>query len=301
MRSLRGSILSASLVAIGLSLTAVVASPGATAGPKWIVFSAHPDGATSSQLFRVRETGVGLAQITRGSLPAVSPAFSHSGTRIAFSRLGSGIFTANVDGTGLKRLTSNGRDSYPAWSRDGNRIAFLRLHGNQWRVFTMSVSGREQRRLPQAPPAGRPTWTSDSKAIFIPAAGDLVKIDVQTGRVLKYYGMTLDIQTAQTATVSPDARTLAYVGPRLSTGPPDCGEGRCPQFGLYVASIPAPHRPRRIVNDTGAAGWSPDGRTRVFVAKGALTWRPGSSGAARTIPTGAHVADGDAPPAWQPR
>ena len=126
-------------------------------------------------------------------------------------------------------------------------------------------------------------------------------MDSQTGRIQKYYGLTLDIQTTQTATVSPDARSVAYLGPRPSTGPEDCGEGRCPQYALYLASVPAPHRPRRLVNDTGAAGWSPDGKTLVYVHLDALTLRTVASGATRTIDTGPHVAVGDSPPAWQPR
>lgn len=291
----------ATVVAAAVALTTAVVAASASPGSRWIVFSAHPDGAVVPQLFRVHADGAGLEQITTGNGPAVSPGFSHAGTRLVFSRLGSGIFSANVDGTGLRRLTSNARDSYPAWSPDGTRIAFLRLHGTDWRLFTMAASGQGQKRLVQAPPAGRPTWTADGKAIFIPAGGDLVKVDAQSGRVIKYFGMTLDVQTAQTASVSPDARTLVYVGPRISTGPPDCGDGRCPQFGLYLARIPAPHRPRRIVNDTGAAGWSPDGKTLVYVSKGALTLRVVASGVETTIATGANSADGDAPPAWQPR
>jgi Tol biopolymer transport system component len=298
--SRRRWILTASVFAFAAGLTAVAVS-GASTGPRWIVFSAHPDGAGASQLFRVETTGTGLTQITTGGLPATAPSFSRDGTQIAFSRLGSGIFSVNVGKTGLRRLTSNGRDSYPAWSPDGKRIAFLRLYRTDWRLYTMFASGRGQQRLAQAPPAGRPSWTADGKAIFIPAAGDLVKVDAQDGHVLKYYGVALDIQTGQTATVSPDARRLAYVGPRISTGPPDCGEGRCPQFGLYLAGIPAPHRPRRIVNDTGAAGWSPDGKTLVYVSKGTLTLRAIASGAETRIATGSHTADGDAPPAWQPR
>ena len=195
-----------------------------------------------------------------------------------FARLGSGIFRMNLDGTGLRRLTSGARDIYPVWSPDGKRIAFLRASRNEWRLYVMSPTGAGQRRLPQAPPAGRPNWTANSKSILIPSAADLVRVDSQTGKIQKYYGLTLDIQTTQTATVSPDGLMVAYLGPRLSTGPEDCGEGPCPQFALYMARVPAPHRPRRIVNDTGAAGWSPDGKTLVYVHLDALTLRTVASG-----------------------
>jgi Tol biopolymer transport system component len=165
----------------------------------------------------------------------------------------------------------------------------------------MSASGTKLRRLPQAPPAGRPTWAVGNRAILIPAAGDLYRVDARTGKILKYYGLTLDIQTAQTATLSPSHRTLAYVGPRVSTGPEDCGEGPCPQYGLYLANVSKPHRPRRIVNDTGPADWSPDGRTLVFVSRGVLTLWVVASKQRTDIATAPHVPTGDAPPAWQPR
>jgi Tol biopolymer transport system component len=300
MASTRSRVLAAALAGVAVALVAAAATRGAT-GPRWIVFSADPGGTGVSQLFRVQTTGAGVQQITTGGLPAVSPSFSPSGTRIAFTRLGSGLFAVNLDGKGLKRLTSNGRDSYPAWSPDGKRIAFVRIVGIQWRLFTMSADGRDQRRLPQAPPSGRPTWTGDSKSILVPSAGDLVRVDANTGHIQKYYGLTLDVQTGQTASVSPNGRLIASVGPRLATGPPDCGEARCPQFGLYLANVAAPHRMRRIVNDTGAAGWSPDSTRLVYVAKGVLKVRVVASGVETEIDTGTHVAAADAPPAWQPR
>ena len=83
---------------------------------------------------------------------------------------------------------------------------------------------------------------------------------------------------------------VAYLGPRLSTGPEDCGEGPCPQYALYLARMPAPHRPRRIVNDAGPAGWSPDGKTLAYVHLNALTLRTVATGATRTIETGPHIA-----------
>jgi Tol biopolymer transport system component len=294
----RSSILA---VFVALGVAGTQAAAGGSATGRWIVFSAHPDGTGSAQLFRIQATGEGIQQITKGRLAATAPDFSPNGNRIAFVRLGSGIFTVKPDGSGLHRITSGPRDTYPVWSQDGKRIAFVRPYKGQWRLHVMSASGAKLLRLPQAPPAGRPTWTANGKAILIPAAGDLVRVDSRSGKALKYYGLALDIQTTQTATLSPNRRTIAYVGPRISTGPNDCGEGPCPQYGLYLANVPKPHRPRRIVNDTGPAGWSPDGKSLVFVSRGALNLWVVASGQKTAISTGQHVATGDASPAWQPR
>ena len=298
----RASIVAASVCAVALAVVAAQAAPSAPSPVRWIVFAAHPNGATGMvQLMRVQTNGEGLRQLTTGSKPATEPAFSPDGKRIVFARLGSGIFRMNLDGTGLRRVTSGLRDIYPVWSRDGKRIAFLRPFKAEWRLYVVAPSGTGERRLPQAPPAGRPSWTPNGKSILIPSAADLIQVDSVTGKIQKYLGLTLDIQTTQSATVSPDGRSVAYVGPRPSTGPEDCGEGRCPHYALYLARVPAPHRPRRLVNDTGPAGWSPDGRTLVYVHLGALTLRTVASGATTTISTGPHIATGDSPPAWQPR
>jgi Tol biopolymer transport system component len=304
MLSSRRPFLNAALAALVLVLALAVgqAARGASPPARWIVFSAHPNADTGPiQLMRVRTNGTGLAQITTGSKPATEPAFSPDGKRLAFARLGSGIFRMSLDGTGLRRVTSGPRDIYPVWSPDGRRIAFLRPFRAEWRLYVVAPDGSGLRRLPQAPPAGRPSWTPNGKSIIIPSAADLVRVDSRTGGIQQYYGLTLDIQTTQTATVSPDGVSVAYLGPRPSTGPEDCGEGRCPQYALYLARVPAPHRPRRLVNDTGAAGWSPDGKTLVYVHLGVLTLRTVASGATRTIATKPHVPVGDSPPAWQPR
>ena len=298
--SRRRPILVAAL-AVLLLLVAGRAATGATAPVRWIVFAAHPNGTGTTQLFRMQTNGQGLKQITTGRLPASAPSFSPDGKRIAFVRLGAGIYVANLDGTGLRRLTRNARDSFPVYSPNGKSIAFIRPVKTDWRVHVMSSSGKNVRLLRLAPPAGRPSWTRDGRSMFVPAGGDLVRIDARTGRSQKYYGIALDLQVGQTATVSPNAQKVAYVGPRVSTGPEDCGEGPCPQFGLYMANLPVPHRARRIVNDTGPAGWAPDSSTIVFVSRGALTFRPVATGKRTLVPTGEHVATGDAPPAWQPR
>jgi dipeptidyl aminopeptidase/acylaminoacyl peptidase len=138
-----------------LALAATQAASSASAPPRWIVFSAQPDGTALAQLFRVQTTGDGLQQITTGSKSATDPAFSPDGTRIVFSRLGSGIFRVNLDGTGLRRLTSGARDTYPVWSPDSKRIAFIRPYRTQWRVHVLSASGGAAAAASGAPAGGR--------------------------------------------------------------------------------------------------------------------------------------------------
>jgi Tol biopolymer transport system component len=296
MRAIHGAV----VLVFVLAAAAAHAASGASTASRFIVFSAVPNGLGPAQLFRVETTGAGLEQITTGSKPASEPAFTANGTQIVFARLGSGIFRVNVDGTGLQRLTSGVRDNYPVMSPNGKLIAFIRVHRSQWRVYVMSAAGGAQRRLPQAPPAGRPSWTANGKSILIPAGGSLAKIDPVTGGVQKYFGVTLDPSTSQTATVAPDAGTLAFVGRRVIKGPPTCGESQCPAFALYLAGVSGAHK-RLVANDTGPAGWSPDGKTLVFVSRGALTLQVVAGGARTMIASGPHVAAGDAPPAWQPR
>ena len=292
----RRLILLGALVALGV--VAAHAAAGVSSPSRWIVFSALPKGLVPAQLFRVQTTGAGLEQITTGTKIATQPAFSPDGKRVVFARLGSGIFVVNLDGSGLHRLTGAARDQFPVWSPDGKHIAFLRLYKNAWRLYLMSPSGRAQRRLALVPPAGRPSWTADSKSIFIPVQGALEKVEARTGRAQKRILVAIDLGTSSAATVSPNSRRVAFVGPRpFSAG---CGDLCEAVFALYVADLPGGQR-RRVANDTGPAGWSPDGKSLVFVHRGGLALRPVAGGTGTTITTGTNVAAGDAPPAWQPR
>jgi len=280
-----------------LAVACVQGARGASAPTRWIVFSALPNGVAPAQLFRIQTTGAGLQQITKGKFTATAPAFAPDGKRIVFVRLGSGIFVANVDGSGVHKITSGKRDLFPVWSPNGKRIAFIRLVKDQFRLFVMTPAGKRLQRLAKAPPSGRPSWTANSKAIFIPAQGALERLDARTGSEQRHVDMREDV--TQTATVSPNSTTVAFVGPRPST--PDCGEVSCLVFALYLADV-AHGKVRRFVTDTGPAGWSPDSKTLVFVRRGALNLWPLSAKAAQaTLATGSHVAAADAPPAWQPR
>jgi WD40-like Beta Propeller Repeat len=282
------------------ALVAAVALATAPAAGAVIVFSATPTGSPTDQLFSVDPAGSGLKQLTTGANPAYGPALSPNGKRLVFQRFNVGIFTMNVDGTGLHRLTTNGRDSYPAWSPDGKSIAFVRPQGLTWKVYVVPSAGGALHRLGQAPPAGRPSWTK--AGLLIPSGGDLLKIDPATGRVLKYYGANIDaIWGLNSVTLSPALSLLTFVGARApEPGDLECGEGPCQRFGLFLENLTTKgKKPHLIVKDAGPAAFSPSGTQIVFAAGGKLMLRSIGSGAMHTIPTEGAYPTNAAPPAWR--
>jgi len=289
-----GSVILGALVVLVVG-TAHAASGAATPGT-WIVFSAYPNGLPPAQLFRVSTSNDGLQQLTKGTFTTTQPAFSPNGKRIVFTRLGSGIFVMNLDGSGVRRLTSGRHDLFPVFSPDGRQIAFTRQVKSNWRLFVMSAAGKHLRRLRLAPPSGRPSWTAAGKSIYIPAQGALARVDARTGRQQRHVTLTQD--AANATTFSPDSKVAMFLGSRPSI--PNCGEVSCIVFALYRADVKT-GKVRKFLNDAGPAGWSSDGKQLVFVYRGGIVLWPLAGGARTTLSTGADVTQADAPPAWQPR
>jgi Tol biopolymer transport system component len=299
--------LTAIVLALGAALAGVSTASGhaarSSAESKWIVFTAESRGSRVDQIFRIQPSGKGLKQLTRGNTyPSQAPAFSPNGKKIAFTRLGVGIFTMNPDGRGLRQLTANGRDSFPAWSPDGKKIAFLRPEATGWKVYVMSASGAGERRLPQAPAsAGRPSWTSHG--LLVPTMGDLARIDPKTGRLQKLFGALIDASTGVDATsVSPDLSAVTFVGPRKpDTGDKECGENiACARYALYIQDLAKHKAPRILLKDAGPASFSADGKSAAFVAKNRIVLWTVKNGKSTSIKTGNVNPATSSPPVFQP-
>jgi Tol biopolymer transport system component len=298
------------VVVVALALAAASAASGqpqrssgpSLGQPQWILFTARLPGSGAEQIFRIKPSGNGLKQLTKGTYPSEAPAFSPDGKRIAFAQLGAGIFSMNVDGSGRRALTRNGRDSFPAWSPDGKQLAFIRPLASGWKLLVMSASGAGERRLRQAPPAGRPSWTR--RGLMVPTNGDLAKIDPRSGHVQKLFGALIDASIGMdTTAVSPDLSTITFVG-ALPPDPGDtgCGEGvPCPRFALSIQDLRTHKAPRILVRNGGPASFSPDGKRLAFVARNRLVLQVLANGTSKSIKTGRFSPTTSTPPVWQPR
>jgi Tol biopolymer transport system component len=58
------------------------------------------------------------------------------------------IYRVGIEGTNLTQLTSDtANDGLPAWSPDGNTVAFLSDRDGIWEIWAMTADGRNQRPL----------------------------------------------------------------------------------------------------------------------------------------------------------
>jgi hypothetical protein len=86
---------------------------------------------------------------------------------IIFERAGE-IWVMKPDGTNQTRVTKvlEASEGFPAWSKDGSRIAFDSYPGGNWEIYTMNADGSNKTRLTNDPALDRcPAWSPDGTKI----------------------------------------------------------------------------------------------------------------------------------------
>ena len=165
----------------------------------------------------------------------------------------------------LVRLTNNNAmDCEPAWSPDGNRMAFWSNRDGGKEIYVMNADGSNIKRLTSnLADDVNPSWSPDGSRILFESERDgnreLYVMDPEGGNQVR---LTRDNAVDSTATWSPDGSLIAFASNR-DTGPPYNPYN----LDIYVMNADGSHV-KRIVDDPEydvGPQWSPDGRKIVFM------------------------------------
>jgi hypothetical protein len=168
---------------------------------------------------------------------ADSPAWSPNGQQIAYTRYGSELWLVNVNGTGRRLIAAHG--TAPDWSPDGTKLAFDAPHNN---VVITNADGSD----PQVVTSGtNPAWSPDGRELAVENGGSIwiVSADGQNRRLVIRDGAEPDW--------SPDGSQLVFITSHdhLTVANADGSDERTlvakPVYG-------------------GAPAWSPDGSEIAF-------------------------------------
>jgi Tol biopolymer transport system component len=250
---------------------------------------------TLSRRARLASLAIGSATLVLFVLPgAAEPAFPGANGRIAFQGFrdgGSAIYTMNSDGTGQTRLTDLADFAgLPAWSPDGQTIAFTR--GGE--IYVMAADGSGQVQLTNLQGATSPAWSPDGRRIaFTKDVDSYPQIWVMNADGSGKTRLTNDARIDRNPAWSPDGQTIAFASDR------DRADQQL--FEIYTMRTDGSDQTRLTkdpipMTSYDEPAWSPDGRKIAFDAAGVIAVMNADGSAQTAITTGYD----DSWPAWSP-
>jgi Tol biopolymer transport system component len=154
-----------------------------------LIFQSTRDGRTCDQQYTMNVDGTGVQRVSNGQGKTTCGYYLDGDRRIFFASTHAAdsacpprpdpskgyvwgldpfdIYTANADGSGLRRLTNYGvYTAEGTLSPDGKRIVFTSLKDGDLDIYTMNVDGTDMKKLTNTPGYdGGPFFSPDGKSI----------------------------------------------------------------------------------------------------------------------------------------
>lgn len=304
----RGGLLALALVLSGATSVWLDVSPAAAhfADGKGLIAFARVDRQGDREIAVTRPDGSGLRMLTKNTATDVDPAWSPSGTHLAFSSnrsraLNFDIWVMRATGKGQRRLTRGPAiDIEPTWSPDGSEIAYAsdRAAGD-FDVWAVNVETGKKRRLTDSEGNdGDPDWSPDGTRIAYASDRkkgnfDIWVLDVTTGRSRQLTGgLSQDFAPAW----SPNGRAIAFH--RYPA------RGGSANIRIVRFDRPGGREVTSRKGDELAPSWSPDGKKLVYQSRPGCAlgcpfdlWIAGDREGVRRLTRGTAR---DIAPDWQP-
>ena len=141
---------------------AIDTSPSFSPDGSRIVFNSDRGG--SPQLYVMNRDGSGVKRISYGQGRYGTPVWSPRGDLIAFTLLKEGFFHIGVmtpEGADERLLTRSYQEEGPTWAPNGRTILFARerFAGDPSRLYSIDITGYNERELPTPLDASDPDWS----------------------------------------------------------------------------------------------------------------------------------------------